>query len=230
MKLGPVLAMVLLLLLGLWLIWARPGLPKAPEGWETIDLRVGRAKGVLAWNPGAAADRTTYRVLLRGGWESGDLGRDQVDAMFGPVVGRRLAASASNPVFRVLNITSWPMLGWILVGFTAQLCFGGRTVVQWILSERRRESVVPTAYWWMALIGGAMLFTYFVWRQDPIGVLGQSMGVVIYTRNLRLIHKQRRRARRRGGADAESTGAPESNRTDPDPGLHERAQSGNMKT
>ncbi|MEL7472603.1 MAG: lipid-A-disaccharide synthase N-terminal domain-containing protein, partial [Planctomycetota bacterium] len=67
---------------------------------------------------------------------------------------------------------------------------------QWVVSEKKRQSVVPEAFWWLSLVGGAALFTYFVWRRDIVGVLGQSTGVVIYARNLRLIHKQRRRERR----------------------------------
>jgi lipid-A-disaccharide synthase-like uncharacterized protein len=55
-------------------------------------------------------------------------------------------------------------------------------------------------------VGGVFLFTYFVWRQDFVGVLGQSTGIVIYARNLRLISKQRRRAER----DAQVQAQPDS--------------------
>ena len=59
-----------------------------------------------------------------------------------------------------------------------------------------KKSVVPAAFWWLSLAGGLALFSYFVWRRDVIGVLGQSTGVVIYARNLRLTAKANRRARR----------------------------------
>ncbi len=48
-------------------------------------------------------------------------------------------------------------------------------------------------FWWLSFLGGVCLFTYFVWRKDAVGVLGQATGVVIYARNLRLIHKERTR-------------------------------------
>jgi lipid-A-disaccharide synthase-like uncharacterized protein len=67
-------------------------------------------------------------------------------------------------------------------------------LLQWFVSERKRESVIPEAFWWLSLIGGVALFAYFVWRQDIVGVLGQSSGLVIYARNIRLIYKQRKRA------------------------------------
>jgi lipid-A-disaccharide synthase-like uncharacterized protein len=65
--------------------------------------------------------------------------------------------------------------------------------VQWIVSEKNRRSEVPVLFWWFSLFGGICLFAYFVWRVDIVGVLGQSTGVVIYARNLRLIHKTRER-------------------------------------
>ncbi len=62
-----------------------------------------------------------------------------------------------------------------------------RMLVQWIASERARSSVVPTSFWWLSLIGGMMLLTYFLRRGDPVGVAGQLFGVVVYGRNLVLI-------------------------------------------
>jgi hypothetical protein len=53
--------------------------------------------------------------------------------------------------------------------------------------------VIPASFWWLSLFGGVALFAYFVWRQDFVGVLGQSSGIVIYARNIRLIYKRRRR-------------------------------------
>ncbi|HED53797.1 MAG TPA: hypothetical protein ENJ00_06310 [Phycisphaerales bacterium] len=95
------------------------------------------------------------------------------------------------------NISSWTNFGWVAVGLLGQCAFFGRMFVQWIVSEKSRKSQVPEIFWWFSLVGGAMLFLYFVWRVDVVGVLGQSTGVVIYARNLRLIHKERSRAARK---------------------------------
>ena len=81
---------------------------------------------------------------------------------------------------------------WIGIGFAGQLLFTSRFLVQWIASERRRESVVPVAFWWFSLGGGVTLLGYAVWRQDPVFILGQAMGLVIYARNLALIHAKNR--------------------------------------
>ncbi|NBC10815.1 MAG: hypothetical protein GVY24_03650 [Planctomycetes bacterium] len=82
---------------------------------------------------------------------------------------------------------------WVAVGLSGQVLFTGRMVVQWVVSERFKQSVVPTAFWWMSLCGASMLVIYFVWRKDIVGVLGQCTGWTIYVRNLWLIYAGRRR-------------------------------------
>ena len=80
---------------------------------------------------------------------------------------------------------------WIGVGFLGQAFFTSRFLVQWIVSERRRESVIPIAFWWLSLLGGGTLLTYAIWRQDPVFILGQGTGLVVYIRNLVLIRKHK---------------------------------------
>ena len=85
---------------------------------------------------------------------------------------------------------------WIGIGFLGQIMFSMRFIIQWIVSERARDSIVPIAFWYFSILGGVTLLSYALWRQDPVIVVGQTTGLVIYTRNLRLIHKKRRRLRR----------------------------------
>lgn len=84
---------------------------------------------------------------------------------------------------------------WLVIGFSGQLLFTSRFLVQWIASERARRSVVPLAFWWFSLAGGATLLAYALWRRDPVFAVGQASGLVIYTRNLMLIGKDRRAAK-----------------------------------
>ena len=76
---------------------------------------------------------------------------------------------------------------WLAVGFAGQLLFTSRFLVQWIASERRRQSVIPPAFWWLSLGGAFLLLAYAIWRRDPVFILGQSFGFVVYARNLFLI-------------------------------------------
>ena len=89
----------------------------------------------------------------------------------------------------LLNVTSPAGFLWVTLGLLGQLLFTGRMVVQWLVSEKNRRSVVPPAFWWMSLIGATMLLVYFLWRKEPIGVLGQATGWFIYVRNLWLIYR-----------------------------------------
>lgn len=104
-------------------------------------------------------------------------------------------------LFRVLNITTpWGVL-WVSVGFAGQALFTLRMLLQWWVSEREKRSVIPIGFWWGSLFGGALLFTYFVWRKDIVGIIGQSTGVFVYARNLVLIYRARAAERENGVAD-----------------------------
>ncbi|OCX59705.1 lipid A biosynthesis protein [Thioclava sp. SK-1] len=92
----------------------------------------------------------------------------------------------------VLHVETQAELWWVVFGLAAQLMFTARFIVQWIASERVKESVMPVAFWYFSLAGGLMLLSYAVHRQDPVFVLGQSLGVIIYSRNLWLIHAKRK--------------------------------------
>ena len=83
---------------------------------------------------------------------------------------------------------------WIGIGFLGQALFSARFIIQWLASERLRQSVVPLAFWWFSLAGGATLLSYALWRGDPVFVLGQGLGLVVYLRNLMLIRQHRRAA------------------------------------
>jgi lipid-A-disaccharide synthase-like uncharacterized protein len=84
--------------------------------------------------------------------------------------------------------------GWVLLGFIAQAFFTMRFLVQWLASERAKRSVVPVAFWFFSLGGGALLFIYAIQRRDPVFIAGQGLGLFIYIRNLWLIANERKAA------------------------------------
>ena len=81
---------------------------------------------------------------------------------------------------------------WVVLGFLGQAIFGGRFIIQWIASERRRESHIPIHFWWMSIIGGAITTVYAIHRRDPVFIVGQSAGLLVYVRNLMLIYARRK--------------------------------------
>ncbi|WP_277811529.1 lipid-A-disaccharide synthase N-terminal domain-containing protein [Chromohalobacter canadensis] len=83
-----------------------------------------------------------------------------------------------------------PDLTWMIVGFLGQGFFSARFLVQWIVSEKARRSIVPNAFWILSLGGGATLFAYAIYRQDPVFIVGQGAGLFIYMRNMILIRNE----------------------------------------
>jgi lipid-A-disaccharide synthase-like uncharacterized protein len=81
-------------------------------------------------------------------------------------------------------------------GIVGQTLFFSRFLVQWIVSERKRESTIPLAFWYLSITGASLTFVYALWRRDPIFTIAQVVGLFVYVRNLMLI----RRARRDGAA------------------------------
>ena len=204
-KWEPVAAMILLLLLGVGVAFA-PDVPQPkPAGAERAKLSIGPVKGVLQWQTGAGG-AVEYTLLYRDGTTVGPMGRSDVEKVLGPANVARITNTGTNWLYRALNVTSAVGVAWVVLGFAGQIAFSGRWLLQWFVSEKSGSSTVPVAFWWLSMIGSSMLFAYFVWRNDVVGVLGQTSGVVIYARNIRLISKAKRREERSAAA-AQQTGA-----------------------
>ncbi len=82
---------------------------------------------------------------------------------------------------------------WLIVGLLGQLLFSMRFLVQWVASEKHKKSIIPISFWYFSIGGSFLLLAYAIKRQDPVFILGQSMGFVIYIRNLVLIDREKRR-------------------------------------
>jgi len=82
-------------------------------------------------------------------------------------------------------------LFWVIFGLLGQLFFFLRFFFQWIASERKKQSTIPVSFWYLSIIGGIILLIYSIYRKDPVFILGQSLGVFIYARNLYLIKKKK---------------------------------------
>lgn len=79
----------------------------------------------------------------------------------------------------------------LVIGFAGQAMFFMRFFVQWLYSEKHKRSLIPTAFWYFSLGGSFLLMTYAICKKDPVFIVGQSTGFIIYTRNLILIRRER---------------------------------------
>jgi lipid-A-disaccharide synthase-like uncharacterized protein len=189
MKPGPIIAMIALIFLGMWLV-LQPALSRSGSD---LSVRVGAMKIMLQRID--MDGELGYEVLEPSSLLSeSPINHDELDDFLASQIDIWNARPAlERHLLGFFNITSWGTFGWVMIGLVGQAAFFGRMFIQWIISERSRVSTVPEMFWWFSLIGGVCLFTYFVWRVDIVGVLGQSTGIVIYARNLKLINKEKTR-------------------------------------
>lgn len=73
---------------------------------------------------------------------------------------------------------------WTIFGVIGVLVFQGRFYVQWITSELKKRSVMPIMFWYMSSVGTIMLLVYSIHLREPVGALGQGLNIIIYSRNL----------------------------------------------
>ncbi len=76
---------------------------------------------------------------------------------------------------------------WLIVGFLGQAMFSARFLVQWLASEKQKKSVIPVMFWYFSILGGSTLLVYAIHKEDPVFILGQGSGLLIYARNLYFI-------------------------------------------
>ena len=81
-------------------------------------------------------------------------------------------------------------LGWLIIGFAGQIFFSARFILQWIYSEINKKSIIPLGFWFFSILGGITLLVYAIHRKDPVFIMGQATGLLIYGRNLYFINKQ----------------------------------------
>ena len=90
-----------------------------------------------------------------------------------------------------INSLTFYEIIFLIIGFIGQGLFASRFIVQWIYSEKRKESTIPISFWYLSIFGGIGLLIYAMSRKDPVIITGQLFGILIYTRNLILIYKKR---------------------------------------
>jgi len=84
------------------------------------------------------------------------------------------------------KFASW----WVALGLIGQLIFASRFVIQWVASERKGKSVIPVPFWYLSLVGSAILLVYSIHIQDPVFILANALNFFIYVRNLMLIGRE----------------------------------------
>lgn len=82
-----------------------------------------------------------------------------------------------------------PLLIW---GMSGQVIFTLRFVYQWYYSQKRHESILPMGFWIISLTGSFLIITYAIVRKDPVLILGQAAGFILYARNIQILLKNKK--------------------------------------
>ncbi|WP_297920362.1 lipid-A-disaccharide synthase N-terminal domain-containing protein [Metallibacterium sp.] len=82
---------------------------------------------------------------------------------------------------------------WLAAGFAGQALFGMRFLVQWLYSEKHGRSVIPKAFWYLSVAGGMVLLSYAIHRDEPVFIVGEALTLLVFLRNLHLIHRKPKR-------------------------------------
>jgi lipid-A-disaccharide synthase-like uncharacterized protein len=93
---------------------------------------------------------------------------------------------------QILKIIQPFLNPWILFGFAAQFVFFMRFVVQWWVSEKKKESVVPVEFWYLSLVGTFMILIYSIRQKDIVFTTASLLNSLIYIRNLALIRAKKK--------------------------------------
>ncbi len=98
-----------------------------------------------------------------------------------------LSSSIQNAMMQI-KLDPW----WEATALAGELVFGGRFILQWIVSEYKKKSYVPTAFWFMSIVGSLILLVYSIHIEKPVLILAFSVNTLIYLRNIHLIFRHKK--------------------------------------
>src|SRR5438128_12098775 len=95
------------------------------------------------------------------------------------------------PDLVAIALPSITITPWKIIGLSGSFIFGIRFIIQWLASERAKKSVIPFGFWECSALGSILTLSYFIYKQDSVGVVQNLLPLPIYLRNLyfRYTHK-----------------------------------------
>ena len=84
-----------------------------------------------------------------------------------------------------LQLAAVEVNAWKIIGWSGNLIFGLRFVLQWLASERAKKSIIPVGFWEISLLGSLILTSYFIfYRHDSVGIISNLLPLPLYARNV----------------------------------------------
>ena len=89
--------------------------------------------------------------------------------------------------------TAW-MIFWNVIGWSGNAVFSSRFLVQWYATEKKKQVVVPTLFWWLSLVGSLLLLSFALfYDKHYVVIFAYAFTWIPYTRNL-IIHRRYKEA------------------------------------
>lgn len=98
----------------------------------------------------------------------------------------------------IAHVEAWLTMDhiWLMIGLLGQALFASRFIIQWFKSEMEGRSIIPVAFWYCSLAGGLVSLSYAIYIESAPFIIGQGSGLIVYSRNLYLIFREREALRR----------------------------------
>lgn len=122
-----------------------------------------------------------------------------------PVIAVILLAGDAKNIFDSFFHNKDIPLGLVIYGSLGQVLFTLRFIYQWLVSRSDNQSVLPPGFWIISLAGSSIIVSYAIVRLDPVLILGQSVGLIAYTRNLIIGYRASRESKKEARTEAETT-------------------------
>lgn len=82
---------------------------------------------------------------------------------------------------------------WTIIGFLGATIFAGRWLLQVYVSHLKKQSIVPTAFWYMSATGNILLLLYFIFGiRDSVGIVSNLFPLLVASYNILLIRRKMR--------------------------------------
>ena len=78
---------------------------------------------------------------------------------------------------------------WEVIGWLGNAVFFSRFFVQWYATEKLKRVVVPTAFWWLSLLGSLCLLFYGIYSKKSVFIFAYLFTWIPYIRNL-IVHRR----------------------------------------